>query len=504
MRWLKLWIGFCNESYRETNTVMSRFQISKKKLRGNAPWFLAILFATLGLLSSNPALTLAALLQLMIFIKLFWRPGEPPILFYMMGYQWLQATIMIFNADLQGLPLEAMELSQNAAQATWLSMFGLLMVAAGLRIAAGPSYAPVAQPIVESHASQLSVRKLFFACLLAIGFAGAMGVVAFIFRSLSQPILIASWMHWIIVYMFAYTVLSQRRGYTALALIFAAEILIGFLGFFSQFKVILMIFLLAALAAPSALKGVRLRAALGVSVCILVLGIVWTGIKQEYRAFLNQGTEQQIVVVSIGDRIDKLYELVSALDSETVKESAETLVKRVSYVHFFGEAMHVVPDRIPYENGKLWWEAIQNFLMPRVLNPDKPVLDDSKRTAHYIGRYVADADDGTSISLGYVAESYIDFGPVWMALPLLAWGFFVGRGYRALVRSTKYPLFGYAAATVLISIGASVLEQSNVKMVGGMVLGFVLFYIIQKLFAKRILQLLVMPRKPDLRPTSNY
>ena len=78
-------------------------------------------------------------------------------------------------------------------------------------------------------------------------------------------------------------------------MIFGIEILIGFLGFFSEFKVILMIFLMAALAAPSALRGVRIRSALAVGVSILVLGVVWTGIKKEYREFLNQGTEQQMV-----------------------------------------------------------------------------------------------------------------------------------------------------------------------------------------------------------------
>lgn len=479
---------------------MSRFQISKKKLRGNTPVIAVMVLAVLSLLSSNILLTLAALLLLLIFIKLFWRPGEPPVLFYMLGYQLLQATILIFYADVKGLPLVVMDKSQFVVEATWLSMFGLLALALGLRLGVGPSFAPISEPRVASHVAQLSVRRLFFACLLAIGFASLMGVAAFKLRGLSQPILIASWLHWVVVYIFAYTVLSQRRGYGALAMVFAIEILIGFLGFFSDFKTILIVFLLAALAAPSALRGVRLRTALAISASILVLGVVWTGIKEDYRDFLNQGSRQQVVLVPIDERIEKLAELIGDIDSEKISQSSETLVRRLTYVHFFGESMHVVPNKIPYENGKLWWEAIQNFLMPRILNPDKRVLDDSIRTAHYTGIRVAGADDGTSISLGYIAESYIDFGPVLLAMPLFIWGFFVGKIYRTLVRSTAYPIFGYASAAVLISIGASVLEQSNVKMVGGMVLGFVLFYFIQKLFAKRILGMLVRGKKS----TSQY
>ena len=474
---------------------MSRFQISKKKLRGNTPVIAIIAFAVLGLLSSNILLTLAALFLLIVFVKLFWRPGEPPVLFYMMGYQLLQATILIFYADLKNWPLEAMDKSQFVVEATWLSMFGLLVLALGLRLGAGPSYAPVSEPLIASHVSQLSVRRLFVACLLAIGFASLMGIAAYTVRGLSQPILTASLLHWVVVYIFAYTVLAQRRGYGALALIFMIEILIGFLGFFSDFKTILIVFLLAALAAPSALRGVRLRTALAISACILILGVAWTGIKIDYRDFLNQGSRQQVVLVTVGERVEKLAELIADLDSEKIAQSTEDLVHRLTYVHYFGESMHIVPERIPYENGKLWWEAVQNFLMPRILNPDKKVLDDSIRTAHYTGIRVAGADDGTSISLGYIAESYIDFGPVLMAMPLFIWGFFVGKVYRTLVRSTAYPIFGYASAAVLISIGASVLEQSNVKMVGGMVLGFVLFYFIQKLFAKKILVMLALRRK---------
>jgi len=475
---------------------MAGLQLSKKKLRSNLPLFVASIFMVLGLLSANPALTVISIIFLVLLVKMFWRPGEPPVLFYMMGYQWLQASILIFYGNIEGLPLQEMDSSQYVVEATWLSLLGLLAVACGLRQAVGKSYAAISDPVVASHASQLSVRRLFFACLIAIGLSGAMGVIAYVVRGLSQPILIASWLHWVIVYIFAYTVLSQRRGYAALGLIFALEIVIGFLGFFSEFKVILMIFLLAALAAPSALRGVRFRVALGISACILILGVVWTGIKQEYRDFLNQGTQQQVVLVPIDERIDKLIELIGDLDSDKIAASTETLIRRMTYVHFFGEAMHVVPQRIPYEDGKLWGESIKNFLMPRILYPDKPMIDDSIRTSYYTGRHVAEADDGTSISLGYVAESYIDFGPVWMVAPLFIWGYFIGRVYRSLVRSSRYPLFGYACATVLISIGASVLEQSNVKMVGGMVLGFVLFYFIQKIFAQKILRLLTVRRNP--------
>ena len=80
-----------------------------------------------------------------------------------------------------------------------------------------------------------------------------------------------------------------------------------------------------------------------------------------------------------------------------------------------------------------------------------------------------------------------------MMVPLFLWGLFIGWTYRVLAYGTKYPLYGYASATVLISIGASVLENSNAKLVGGVVLGFLALFLIQKFLDFRIIRILVKP-----------
>lgn len=454
---------------------------------------LGVLFiGCIGLLSSNPALTCASFLLLAIFVKIFWRPGEPPVLLYVLCYQWLQGSILIFYADLQNLHLTEVDTSKSVVEATWLTLIGLAVLAAGIRLAAGKNYGPVSMQSVNAIASQLSIRRLFLACIIAIAFSAVLGVAAIKLRGVSQPILLLSWIHWVVVYIFVYTVLFKKRGYGALAIILGIELVIGFLGYFSAFKVIMIVFLMAALAAPFALKGIRFRTAFALMVFMLVLGVVWTGIKNDYREFLNQGTDQQVILVPIGERVDKLAELIGQLDQEKLAESAETLVRRLTYVHFFGEALSMVPRRIPYQDGKLWGEAIENFLEPRILNPDKPAIDDSRRTSYYTGRYVAGAEDGTSISLGYMAESYIDFGPFLMAMPIFLWGIFLGWIHRKLTRAAGFPLFGYACSAVLLSIGASFLEQSNMKMVGGMVLGSVIFYAVQKFSAERIIRMIAL------------
>ena len=143
-----------------------------------------------------------------------------------------------------------------------------------------------------------------------------------------------------------------------------------------------------------------------------MFGIVWSAIKGEYRAYVSGGEHAQIVTVGFGDRMAKLGELVSALDREALADGADRLVKRITYVEFFGAVLLYVPAVAPHEDGAIWWDAIIRPFMPRLFFPDKGIIDDSERTNKYTGLGVSGSDVGTSISIGYFGEAYIDFGAV--------------------------------------------------------------------------------------------
>ena len=185
--------------------------------------------------------------------------------------------------------------------------------------------------------------------------------------------------------------------------------------------------------------------------------------------------------------------------SEQYSQAVEDTADRITYIKFFAESMGVVPDQIPYENGLLWKQALVNSFVPRLLNPDKAVLDDSARTSYYTGGWVAGVQEGASISLGYIAESYIDFGPFFMFLPLFAWGCLVGFVYRVMLRSSSNLVFNYGCATALVVVNACFLETSNVKMVGGLVLGFLVLLLFTRKGAKRLLKWLEEPLRRNPR-----
>ena len=80
---------------------------------------------------------------------------------------------------------------------------------------------------------------------------------------------------------------------------------------------------------------------------------------------------------------------------------------------------------------------------------------------------VAGVEQGTSIGIGYMAESYVDFGPVLMFLPILLLGVFYGLIYRLFVINSRYVLLGCGIATAILVFGGNAIETSNVKLIGG-------------------------------------
>src|SRR5207253_10963693 len=131
----------------------------------------------------------------------------------------------------------------------------------------------------------------------------------------------------------------------------------GFLTYFSAFKSVFFILLVVAPASPLALKRRRLALTLVIAATVFCLGIVWTAIKQDYREFLNAGTNEQVVNVTAVESVDRLTDLVAKLNWQDISDGLDALILRVSYTQFFAQAMINVPTAIPYEGGKLWTEA---------------------------------------------------------------------------------------------------------------------------------------------------
>jgi hypothetical protein len=422
-----------------------------------------------------------AIVVLPLLGLLLWRVGEPPVLLFGCAFQWLQATAAIFYTNHFGITLNQAFGSYALTIATWLSIAAVVVLAIGIRcgyLGAGP---PLGDSL-EAEASRMHLGTLavFYGASALV--SGALTAVAWKIPALTQPILAVAALKWAVVFILCYTVLHQQRGYGILATCIALEFVFGLFSIFANFKNVFFVLAVAAMASPLALSGRRLWASLLSFILLFVLGVVWTAVKMDYRTFLAEEAISGDQSVPVERKIDKLADLVEDVTWDNFSDGIDAMVMRVSYVNFFALTVENVPNRVPFENGALWQDAVTRVLMPRFLFPDKAVTDDSERTRTYTGVDVSGAEAGTSIGIGYVGESYIDFGPVWMFLPIFLLGLFYGLLNRFFLTRTRHKLLGAALAVTALVFNAFEIETSNVKLIGGVLSVALVSVVMYKMF----------------------
>lgn len=481
-------------SPRRAATTAKRYVVLDpvRRLLAQRIWATCLAIGCAGLLSANPLLTFFGALVPPCLFALLWRTGEPPVLLFAAMFQWMQAFTPVICADFEGLELNQRFGGPEIETAAWLSLIGVVCLAVGMRFF--PAWQSGRQAArIASLAAQLDTRKLlvayFVGMLVAVGAPHLGARIAAARQLLSVLVLLK----WIPLFLLAWKTFGGRRGYGWLAAAVACEIVMGFSGFFSSFKSVL--FLLLVVVAGASIRSVALPWPRILSISGLTLGlcVLWQGVKSDYRTFLNQGSNQQVELASYADRAAHLQDLVANLSVQRLLDGALEGIYRLGYLDYFAYSIRNVPARIPYQNGELWFDGIKHVLVPRALAPDKKLINDSQRTNRFTLRNVAGADRGTSISIGYMGESYIDFGPVGMFVPIFLLGMYYGWVYRWFVRRAANPLLGMAIATSLLLFSAILLESSNIKIMGAVTAGFLVLAVLQTIVGARFWSFVCRP-----------
>jgi hypothetical protein len=417
----------------------------------------------------NSMLVIAAAVLLLIGSALLWRPGESPVLLFVFGYQWLQVSAGILYASWCWLDVNELTRTRGDLQtAATLSLIGVLVLSCGLRLGAGavrPKDAEIARLTVRHRPT----KDWFWLYVAAFFTAIVFQLMARVIPGLSQPLLAVANLKWAFFLMLTYSAFSADGVRTFWLIAFALELVSSVGGYFSDFKTVFF-FTIFGLAAAQVRFAARIYITIAVlTALLLVMGVVWTEIKPEYRKFVSGGQNSQVVTVDFNERIGKLAELVSSIDGVAFSDGADQLIRRLAYIDFFGAVINHVPSVVPYEAGAIWWDAVVRPFTPRIIFPDKSSIDDSAETTKYTGIVVAGTDKGTSISIGYMAETYVDFGAFGMMPVLAAFGYFLGRVNRYFMTSShSRGVLGMGLASVIISIAAP-LERSVSKSLGGII-----------------------------------
>lgn len=451
----------------------------------------SLLLVPIALLGPNTALAFFAWLTLIVGIWLLWRPGEPAILLLVFGYQWLQASVGLYYGNVLGAEIGAWSTQGGQHnRAILLTLIGLLVLAVTIRAAIGPQIRGVPERIREFILGY-PLRSWALVYLIAWLFSQTCEVLAPINQGLYQPLLILSQVKW--AAFFTLTVVTfaqngQSKFYWTAAFLVEFGLAIG--GFFSTFADVFFYSLLG-LAASNVKFSLRSMIPLTVAAVTLVFtGIVWSGIKNEYRGYIKQGGREQVTLVSYSEKMSELGQLVSEIDSAKFGESTDIMINRIMYYEFFGIILDRVPAGQPHSGGEIWGNGLISPFMPRLLFPNKEVIDDTKLTEKYTGIHAEAWKVGVSISIGYMAEAYIDFGPVMMFAAIAALGLYMGALYRWLLSQQGPKLALGAALAPMALMPARLLETSSLKLLPALVLSLLGCWVILKFLSPAIFQLL--------------
>jgi len=459
-----------------------------------AVWGVVFLVAFLISLSSSDALlTFACIATVPVLATLVWRAGEPPVPFAALMMQWLQVSAGTFRATITGAKLNDLFHTAGADYATWLSLTGLLVLALGIRLA------NLYRPPIDPGALYAEIRSFRYSRVFATYCLAQLGnfflqAIIWSFPGLSQALLAASQLRWLFYFTLVATTLVQKRGYGYLAAATVFEIILGFTSFFADFREVFFVLAVAYLMVQPRMN-VKMVATVTTLLCILLyMAVIWSSVKMDYRDFQNQGTGAQVSLVGTQDKLEKLVELIGNVDSQRFLDGIDKLAERIEYTRFFGYVTENVPRYIPYDDGAIWEAAVYHVLTPRLLFADKAELTaDIENTIRYTGIAFSGGGVDTEIPLGYMAESYIGFGPIFMFVPILLLGLLFGAQYRYLATLRHYKLFAYAAMPVIL-MPATEYGLTAVKILGGSLTVFPVTYIVLKLFMPSVQSFILSKR----------
>jgi hypothetical protein len=427
-----------------------------------------------ALVSPNPGLWVASILVIAISTWIVGGAAAYPILIWMIALNWLPVVADVLYADLSGNPLGDGTLGPYRVQAVLGSLCALIALSAGMRLGTrafssekGTATTPVGQP-------GISLSGAVLAFLVSYPFVLLVTIMAYSVSGLQQPVLALSLLKYAALYLLAAKVLESGRGYTWLVLALVVEVITGITGFFSNYKEPLFIVLIAAAASPRK-PSIRIVAFVGTAMILVIwLSLVWTAVKPEYRQWVSGYSVAQTTIRPLEERVQFIVERVftGAIDYEVTYLK---LLRRIGYTEIYAKALARIDGGFVDEASR-YGVAIQHVLMPRLLFPDKAALDDSALTTAITGEEIA---EGTSISLGYIAEAHIDFGFPIMLIPIMLIGIMVGTGVKYFMTRPTPLIVRQAFATASL-IAAFAYESNIEKALGGYMIGFVVLALVLK------------------------
>ena len=413
-----------------------------------------------------------SVLALMIAVKLAWTGDGLFVLPIAISFQWMQGSLGVMYYGFTGRTLPAIE-SSDYRPMVLISLGCVLALSAGIRIGLMLKKAP--DPGQQRPGFAFSIGLLWVIYGFTVVGEGALSTLAPDYPSLRQMLVTFESARLGVLFLILRRLCSPPPRFGLVGAVVALEIVMGLTGFFAGFREPIVLAVLAVLEIFERKKAKHWFALATASVAIMALGVLWMGIRGQYR---RDYVAMDTMTGSRSARVNRVENLTSAFlqnDSDSLLNTTDSLVDRMWTIYYPALAMHRVPKVIPHTDGAIVGAALLHIVTPRVFFPNKGELpSDSDEVRRYANVAVAGREVNTSIAFGYSAEAYIDFGLPWMFLPVLGFGIFVGACYATFRSLIWHRELFVSFATVSFWISLYLFERSWATMLG-VTVGFMVY-----------------------------
>lgn len=454
--------------------------------------FLVILLLS-QLFFTNGLILFVGMVIFFILFNVLQQPLKPSVFTIILIYHFLQISAGVWLSNYLGKDINYR--SDETQYATIVSYIGLLFLF--LPVAYYQNKLPaVSMKGFKAYAEQLSIDRTFRVYVISFFSMNALIGVAFLVPSLTQIIFSLGNIKWFLFLLFGFQSILKNKKRKQFYIFCALEFAMGFYSYFSEFKTIIFFVIFIFLVLLMMIRFNQMMVTAFSIVAFFFAGVFWTSIKGEYRGFLNKGSSSQSVQVEKDEALNKLLELSRKQDSHSFSEATANFLDRLQYTFHMAKAMEQVPAVIPYQDGANWLSTITFVLTPRILNPNKGTYDASVKATKYTGIYYSGTSRGTSVSLGYFADGYIDFGYVGMFVPILILGFIYGRTYFWFIRkSSNNLLFNYCVVGAIF-MEFFAFESDSIFVVGRLYVNLVVFFLLKIFLFPKLMNYIRIPVKP--------
>jgi hypothetical protein len=399
-------------------------------------------------------------------------------------FQWVQSTIGLFYLGFTGRTLDTIQRSD------WrpMVMIGLgccLALALGFRLGLQMLRPPRSDEVRPEFA--FSFKLLVIIYVVTILLEGGLNTAVRALPSMRMIVITFDEARLGVLYLLLRRFFRPVPQWGRIVGVVGFEVILGITGFFAGFREPLVLTGLAMLEIFDRRNLRHWTAVAAMAVVTVGFGLVWMGIRTEYR---RDYVQMDNFRTDRGARIARIGDLVSGFlhsDADEFTRTCDNFIDRMWPIYYPALAVARVPRTLPHTDGAIIGAAVRHITMPRVFFPDKGELSsDSEMVRKYSGVWVAGAEVGTSIAFGYAAESYLDFGIPWMFLPTLVFALAMGLVYRAVAARIRHLDLMAGYTTVTFWFAMYLFERSWVVMLGEAV-GLIVYVGVPLLLLDRLL-----------------